>query len=33
MTTGTLSLEQVVRTARQRHEALSPFDATDQLPM
>jgi hypothetical protein len=33
MTTSTLSLEQVVRTARQRHDALSPFDATDQLPM
>jgi hypothetical protein len=33
VSTNTLSLDQVVRTARQRHEALSPFDATDQLPM
>lgn len=33
MTTSTLTLDQVVRTAQQRREALSPFDATDQLPM
>jgi hypothetical protein len=33
MNTATPTLDQVVRTARQRREALAPFDATDQLPM
>ena len=32
MTTSTMNLDQVVRTARQRQEALTPFDLTDQLP-
>lgn len=32
-TTRLLTLDQVVRTARQRRDALSPFDLTDQLPM
>lgn len=33
MTTTFTTLEDVVRTARQRHEALQPFDATDKMDM
>lgn len=33
MATSILTLDQVVRTARQRHEALQPLDATDKLDM